>query len=393
MSEYVITNGKIYTEEQTIDKGFVHIKEGEILSVGSGRFQEEETDTSKSIQYINAKGQHILPGFIDIHIHGGYGEDAMDASYDGLKHLAESLLSEGTTSFLATTMTQSTENINRALKNIVTYKAHQDIVNAAEIAGVHLEGPFISEHKVGAQHPKYVQRPSADQIYAFQKVADGLIKIITFAPEVEGAQETLKALKDNIIFSIGHTVATFDEANEAVMRGAKHVTHLYNAATGFAHRDPGVFGAAWLNKNLKTEMIVDGVHSHPASIALAYQLKGNKNCYLITDAMRAKGMPEGEYDLGGQNVIVKDKEARLESGALAGSILRMNDGLRNLINFTGDSLERLWRVTSLNQAIALGIDDVKGSIEMGKDADIVILDDECNVKTTIKNGVPHHFGK
>ena len=164
----------------------------------------------------------------------------MDASYDGLKHLAESLLSEGTTSFLATTMTQSTENINRALKNIVTYKAHQDIANAAEIAGVHLEGPFISEHKVGAQHPKYVQRPSADQICAFKKWQMVLIKIITFAPEVEGAQETLKALKDNIIFSIGHTVATYDEANEAVMSGAKHVTHLYNAATGFAHRDPGV---------------------------------------------------------------------------------------------------------------------------------------------------------
>ena len=273
MSEFVITNGKIYTEEQTIDKGFIHIKDGKILSVGSGHFQKEAADANGSIQFLDAKGQHILPGFIDIHIHGGYGEDAMDASYDGLKHLAESLLSEGTTSFLATTMTQSSENINKALKNIVTYKAHQDIENAAEITGVHLEGPFISEHKVGAQHPKYVQRPSAAQIRAFQEEADGLIKIITFAPEVEGAQETLKALKDNIIFSIGHTVATFDEANEAVKSGAKHITHLYNAATGFAHRDPGVFGAAWLNKGLKTEMIVDGVHSHPASIALECEVR------------------------------------------------------------------------------------------------------------------------
>ncbi|MGX0910616.1 N-acetylglucosamine-6-phosphate deacetylase [Staphylococcus caprae] len=391
MSEYVITNGKIYTENQVIDKGFVHIKDGKIADVGEGHFQG--VAYQESIQRIDAEGRHIVPGFIDIHIHGGYGEDAMDASYEGLQHLAESLLSEGTTSFLATTMTQSTDNINRALKNIVAYQTKQDEHSAAEIVGIHLEGPFISEHKVGAQHPKYVQRPSVEQIHAFQNVANGLIKIITFAPEVDNAKETLNAMKDNIIFSIGHTVATFDEANVAVKHGAKHITHLYNAATGFAHREPGVFGAAWLNKGLNTEMIVDGVHSHPASIALAYKLKGNEHCYLITDAMRAKGMPEGEYDLGGQNVIVKGKEARLASGALAGSILKMNEGLQNLMTYTDDKLENLWRVTSLNQAIALGIDDVKGSIKVGKDADIVILDDDCNVINTIKNGECHHFDK
>ena len=166
---------------------------------------------------------------------------------------------------------------------------------------------------------------------------------------------------------------------------------MYNAATGFQHREPGVFGAAWLNQGLHTEMIVDGVHSHPASIALAYRLKGNQSCYLITDAMRAKGMPEGHYDLGGQDVIVKGSEARLSSGALAGSILKMNEGLKNLIQFTGDTIEHLWRVTSLNQAITLGIDDIKGSIKIGKDADIVIIDDACNVETTIKNGKYHAF--
>lgn len=393
MSEYIIKNGKIYTEEQTIENGFVHIKDGKIINVGEGDLQETFGVSQKSVQFIDAKEQHIVPGFIDIHIHGGYGEDAMDASYDGLKHLAESLLIEGTTSFLATTMTQSTENINCALRNIVSYKEQQDIENAAEIAGIHLEGPYISEYKVGAQNPKYVQRPSVDQIRAFQKTAKGLIKIITFAPEVEGASDTLNALKDDIVFSIGHTVATYDETNDAVKNGAQHITHLYNAATGFAHRDPGVFGAAWLNKDLNTEIIVDGVHSHPASIKLAYQLKGNKNCYLITDAMRAKGMPEGEYDLGGQNVIVKNNEARLESGALAGSILKMNEGLRNLIEYTGDSLEQLWKVTSLNQAVALGIDNVKGSIKPGKDADIVLLDKELNVTATIKNGKLHHYEK
>ncbi len=190
---------------------------------------------------------------------------------------------------------------------------------------------------------------------------------------------------------MGHTVATFDEANEAVEHGAKHITHLYNAATPFEHRDPGVFGAAWTNEGLNTEIIVDGIHSHPASVNIAYKQKGNDHIYLITDAMRAKGMKDGEYDLGGQNVIVKGEEARLESGALAGSILKMNDGLRNLMTFTHDSLDNLWRVASLNQAKALKIDEAKGSLAIGKDADIVIANDEIEISKTIKAGTIHHF--
>lgn len=384
MSNYVITNGRIYTEEQVIENGYLVVEDGKISDIQEGEYTGD-------LQQVDAKGQNILPGFIDIHIHGGYGEDAMDASYEGLKHLAEQLLSEGTTTFLATTMTQSDENIEKTLKNIVAYQADQQKGEAAEIGGVHLEGPFISEHKVGAQNPKYVQRPSVSKIQHFQEIANGQIKIITFAPEVEGAHETLNALHDDIIFSMGHTVATFDEANEAVEHGAKHITHLYNAATPFEHRDPGVFGAAWTNKGLNTEIIVDGVHSHPASVNIAYKQKGNEHMYLITDAMRAKGMKDGEYDLGGQNVIVKGKEARLASGALAGSILRMNDGLRNLMTYTNDSLENLWRVASLNQAKALKIDDTKGSLAIGKDADIVIANDEIEISKTIKAGTIHNF--
>ncbi|MCJ1655358.1 N-acetylglucosamine-6-phosphate deacetylase [Staphylococcus sp. NRL 16/872] len=384
MSNYVITNGRIYTEEQVIENGYLVVEDGKISDIQKGNY-------TGNLQQVDAKGQNVLPGFIDIHIHGGYGEDAMDASYEGLKHLAEQLLSEGTTTFLATTMTQSDENIEKALKNIVAYQADQQQGEAAEIGGVHLEGPFISEHKVGAQNPKYVQRPSVSKIQQFQAIANGQIKIITFAPEVEGAHETLNALHDDIIFSMGHTVATFDEANEAVEHGAKHITHLYNAATPFEHRDPGVFGAAWTNEGLNTEIIVDGIHSHPASVNIAYKQKGNDHIYLITDAMRAKGMKDGEYDLGGQNVIVKGEEARLESGALAGSILKMNDGLRNLMTFTHDSLDNLWRVASLNQAKALKIDEAKGSLAIGKDADIVIANDEIEISKTIKAGTIHHF--
>ncbi|MEC5301165.1 MULTISPECIES: N-acetylglucosamine-6-phosphate deacetylase [Staphylococcus] len=385
MSKYVIANGRIYTENETIAQGYIIIDNGKIAQIGTGEYQGELTT-------IDLKGQHVLPGFIDIHMHGGYGEDAMDASFEGLKHLSESLLSEGTTSFLATTMTQSDENIIKALKNIVNYQGQQDNLNAASIVGIHLEGPFISEHKVGAQNPAYVQRPSVAKIQQFQEIANDQIKVMTFAPEVEGARETLAALHNQINFSIGHTVATFDEVNEAVAHGAKHVTHLYNAGTAFEHRNPGLSGAAWVNDKLSTESIVDGIHSHPASIKIAYKQKGNKLFFLITDAMRAKGMPDGEYDLGGQNVTVKGSEARLASGALAGSILKMNEGLKNLIKFTGASLDDLWRVTSLNQAIALNIEDNKGSIAVGKDADIVVVDDDMHVLTTIKSGEVHNFG-
>ncbi|MGO3496275.1 MAG: N-acetylglucosamine-6-phosphate deacetylase [Staphylococcus equorum] len=384
MVEYVIENGRIYTEEEIIERGYIIVKEDKITDVGKG-------DYEGALTTYDAQGQHVLPGFIDIHMHGGYGEDAMDASCDGLKHLAESLLSEGTTSFLATTMTQSDENITKALENIIEYQKQQNVLKAADIVGIHLEGPFISEHKVGAQNPAYVQRPSIEKVQQFQKTANNQIKVITFAPEVEGAHETLEALHDQIRFSIGHTVATFDETNEAVARGAKHVTHLYNAGTPFEHREPGVFGAAWTNDSLSTELIVDGIHSHPTAIQIAYKQKGNTRFFLITDAMRAKGMPDGEYDLGGQNVIVKGSEARLASGALAGSILKMNEGLKNLIQYTGDSLDNLWRVTSLNQAIALNIESQKGSLKVGKDADIVIVDDEITVQTTIKAGEIHKF--
>ncbi len=384
MAEYVIENGRIYTEAELIERGYIIVKDDKITDIGKG-------DYEGALTTYDAQGQHVLPGFIDIHMHGGYGEDAMDASYEGLKHLAESLLSEGTTSFLATTMTQSDENITKALENIIEYQKQQDVLKAADIVGIHLEGPFISEHKVGAQNPAYVQRPSIEKVQQFQKTANNQIKVITFAPEVEGAHETLEALHNQIRFSIGHTVATFDETNEAVARGAKHVTHLYNAGTPFEHREPGVFGAAWTNDSLSTELIVDGIHSHPTAIQIAYKQKGNTRFFLITDAMRAKGMPDGEYDLGGQNVIVKGSEARLASGALAGSILKMNEGLKNLIQYTGDSLDNLWRVTSLNQAIALNIESQKGSLKVGKDADIVIVDDEITVQTTIKAGEIHKF--
>ena len=378
MTEYVIQGGTIYTEDGSIEKGHIIVKDGRILHIG-------HTPYHGHLKTLNVPNSHILPGFIDIHIHGGYGEDAMDASADGLKHLSERLLSEGTTSYLATTMTQSNQAIINALQTISHYQVKQSS-HEAEILGVHLEGPFISEHKVGAQNPKFVQRPTIEQLEAYQQAAQGLIKIVTIAPEVEGAHKVMQSLSDQIIFSIGHTIATYDEVNKAVTLGANHVTHLYNAGTSFTHRNPGVFGAAWTNPFLHCELIADGIHSHPTSVDIAFKMKDTTHMFLITDAMRAKGLGPGTYDLGGQNVIVSNHQARLENGALAGSILKMNEGLKNTIRFTKRSLEDLWRVTSYNQAKALNILHQKGSLREGKHADIVILDSEINVLKTIKMG-------
>ncbi len=209
---------------------------------------------------------------------------------------------------------------------------------------------------------------------------------MTIAPEVDGAMDVITAKHDDIIFSIGHTVATYDEMNAAVAAGAKHITHLYNAATPFNHRNPGAFGAAWINDDLKTECIVDGIHSHQASVKIAYRLKGRDRFMIITDAMRAKGMPDGDYELGGQAVVKQHDKAVLADGTLAGSILKMNEALRNFMAYTGETLDNAWRVVSYNQAAALGLSDEIGSIKQGKYADLVLVDEELNVLTAVKKG-------
>lgn len=381
--DYAIVNGIIHTENDLIRNGYLIISNGNIKEINNGTYEGD-------LPTLSAEGHHVLPGFIDIHIHGGYGEDTMDASFDGLKYLSKKLLSEGTTSFLPTTMTQCNKNIELALSNIVSCQAVQDGKNSADILGVHLEGPFISPDKVGAQNPKYVQSISVEKIKHFQNIAKNQIKIITIAPEIKEADDIIQKLADEIIFSIGHTTSTFDQVNNFAELGVKHATHFYNACTGFDHRKPGLFGAVWTNKQLKAEIIVDGIHSHPNAIDIAYRLKGNKDLYLITDSMRAKGMSDGSYDLGGQNVNVKYPEARLNSGELAGSILCMIDGFKKLVEYTNASISDLWPLTSLNQAKLLNIDDITGSIKEGKVADIIIVDSNISLHTTIKGGVVHY---
>lgn len=331
----------------------------------------------------SGKNWTVAPGFIDVHIHGSAGHDVMDATPEAIKGLAASLPKEGTTSFLATTMTQSDEAISEALENISKFEAEE---KQAEMLGVHLEGPFISPKQPGAQPAEFITLPSASLFNKWQVLSGKRIKMITMAPEIEGGFAFVKQLKSaGIIASMGHSDASYEEMQQAIGAGASHITHLYNQMSAFHHRDPGVVGTALLEEKLTVELIADFIHSHPKSVEMAYRLKGADRLVLITDAMRAKGLPNGVYDLAGQDVHVTETGARLESGALAGSILTMDTAVRNVRSVTNCSISDLVAMTSANAAKELGLTQ-KGKIEAGRDADLVILDDELNVHMTICRG-------
>ncbi|MEK4426671.1 N-acetylglucosamine-6-phosphate deacetylase [Solibacillus sp. FSL K6-1523] len=325
----------------------------------------------------------LLPGFIDIHIHGANGFDTMDSSQQALEGIAKHLVKEGVTSFLATTMTQSTENIEAALINVKNYEDHFE---GAGLLGIHVEGPFLSVKRAGAQPVEFMQSPSISLLERWHELSGGFIKIMTVAPELENGLAFVKKLRNlNIIASMGHTDATMDEVQTAVEAGVTQATHLFNQMRPFHHREPGVVGAALQDDNVFVELIVDFIHSHPKAVNLVYKVKGAKQIILITDAMRAKGLPDGEYDLGGQIAYVTKNEARLEDGALAGSILTMEQAVKNMKAVTGCSLEDIVAMTSYNAAQQLGVTK-KGRIAVSYDADFVIIDRELSVHKTIRQG-------
>ena len=329
----------------------------------------------------------IIPGFIDQHIHGAAGSDGMDGTIEDLKNIACALAKEGTTSFLATTMTQSVENITKALNAVKEYIA-LGLTEGAEIAGVHLEGPFISKDAIGAQPLEYVAAPSVEVFKVYEEASGNTIKIVTLAPEVEGSSELIKYLvSKNIVASIGHTTAKFDDVEQAVKDGATNITHTYNAMKGVHHREAGTVGGAYIFDELYAEIICDGIHVSAPAIKVLYKNKPHDKFVLITDAMRAKHMPDGDYELGGQPVIVRNNEARLPNGVLAGSVLRMNHAVRNVMKFLDLPLEEVVKYASINPARNLGIDHEVGSIKVGKRANLVVVDENLEVYMTIRDGI------
>ncbi|MFP9127440.1 N-acetylglucosamine-6-phosphate deacetylase [Niallia sp. BSM11] len=375
----------IYTEEGVLSDGYLLMEKGRIHSYGK-LAELEKTENVQTISF--PKGSKLIPGMIDIHIHGAKNADAMDGSHDGLKTIAEILPYEGTTSFLATTMTQGQEEIESALTCISAFIETDNKPGQAEILGVHLEGPFINEKRAGAQPLDAIKTADIELFQRWNQLAGNQIRLVTLAPEKENGLKLAAYLKENgIVASMGHTDAVYEEVVEAVQAGMNHVTHLYNGMRGFHHRDPGTAGAVLLHDELTAEMIVDGVHIHPEIVKLTYKQKGKDKIILITDSMRAKWLEDGVSSLGGQKVIVKDGKALLENGALAGSTLKMNDALTNMMAFTGCSLEDVITMGAYNPAKQIGILDRKGSIKTGKDADLVVLDDNNKVILTICRGI------
>ncbi|GGE52353.1 N-acetylglucosamine-6-phosphate deacetylase [Pullulanibacillus camelliae] len=372
----------VYLEDRVIQNGYVLLKNGKIEEVGEGLPENGEGFEHQSF----SPGYKLIPGMIDVHIHGANQSDVMDATYEALANMATVLPKEGTTSFLATTITQEPRAIEKALTNVDTYLQHP-VAEGAEVLGVHLEGPYINKEKAGAQPPNYIIPSDIEQFDHWNTLSGERIKLVTLAPEVENGLAFIRHLVNKgIVASIGHSAATYKEVTQAVEAGATHVTHLFNGMSGLHHREPGVVGSAFLHDALFTEMIVDGIHIVPESVKLAYQIKGQDRIILITDAMRAKCMKNGIYDLGGQQVTVENGKATLPEGQLAGSVLKMADALRNMMAFADTDLPAVIKMGSENPAKQLNVFDRKGSIAAGKDADLLILNEDNEIVMTLCRG-------
>lgn len=372
-------DAKVYVKNQGIINTNVGFVDGKIAYIGD--------DKTKITEVLPCdKNSVVLPGFIDEHIHGAAGADAMDGTTDALSKIANAVASEGTTTFLATTMTQSPENILNAMKAVKEYRENAPI-DGAEIAGIHLEGPFISDKHIGAQPLEYVAKPDVKVFEQYNKASGNAIKIVSMSPETDGAEELIKYLSENgIVASAGHTDAGFNDISKALSWGLKNVTHTYNAQKGLHHREIGTVGSAMLIDELNCEAICDLIHLSVPAIKLLIKNKPHDKFTLITDSMRAKHLADGISELGGQEVIVKNGEARLKNGALAGSILKMNDAIKNLVLSCDVPFTDAVDFATVNPAKNLGLDKEIGTIEVSKRANITVLDGEFNVKLTVRDG-------
>ena len=330
----------------------------------------------------------LVPGFIDEHIHGAGGADAMDGTPEALATISATLAKEGTTAFLATTMTQSEENISQAL-SAVKDAMENHTCTGAQLLGVHLEGPFISPKHVGAQPLEYVLQPSVEVFDRYDEISGGAIRVVSLAPECDVDLRLVQHVHaKGKIASVAHTGATYAQVEAAAKVGVRSITHTYNAQTSLHHREAGVVGAAMLLDEVACELICDIIHVSAPAIRLLIKNKPHEKVILITDAMRAKGMPDGLSELGGQQVIVKDGEARLTDGTLAGSVLKMNVAIKNLVVRVGIPFTDAVDFATRNPAMQLGILHERGTIEVGKRADVVLLGDDFSVQATLINATP-----
>jgi len=374
--------GTIITPFRLLEDRIIIIEKGKIIAITD---KKEDLTILKNVEIIEAQNKFIVPGYIDIHVHGGGGSDVMDGEYEAIKQVATIHSRFGTTAFLPTTMAMTKDKIIKSLKSI--HEARLKGTGTAEILGIHLEGPYINPEKKGAQKEEDIKKVSVEEFLEFNQASGNLIRLVTIAPEMPGAIDFIRWLhQQGIIVSVGHSNATYKQVQEGIQAGLSHVTHIFNAMRGLHHREPGVVGAALSSPKLTVEVIADDIHVHPIVIKILIGVKEDKQVVLVTDAIRAAGINEGIYSLGGQKIIVKQGQARLTSGVLAGSVLTMDKAVKNLVTKVGISLPKAIQMASFNPAKCLGIDDKKGSLEINKDADIVILNKNLETELTMVAG-------
>ncbi len=369
-----IVNGKIILPDSLVE-GRVLLFDEKIIGLSDS--------APEGAEIIDAAGRYVAPGLVDIHVHGYLGEDVSDGQEAGLLKMAEGFVKNGVTAWLPTTMTVSYEELRRAFDAVRRLSDHKNNPKGAQIMGVHAEGPFINPSKKGAQAVEHIRPADA----AFLIENSDIIRIVTIAPEMPGAMDCIREVsqKTDMLISMGHTAANYETAKASIEAGVRHATHLFNAMTPLNHRDPGVVGAALADDRVSTELIADTFHISPDLFALVAKVKGN-NLVLITDCTRAGGLEDGEYTLGGQPIFVKGIECRLADGTIAGSVLKLNNAIRNMRQHTGLPIEQVVRMASLNAAACVGLDACKGSLEAGKDADIILADEQFAVSQTIIAG-------
>jgi len=364
-----------------MEKGYgVVFNKGKIIDIDL----EENINLELISEVINGDGRFLSPGFIDIHNHGNTGHDIMDSTEETLDKIGEFHIKNGATSYLGTIITSSYDNIITSIKNITNYKNKKTL---SQLLGIHLEGPFFSILRKGAQPEKYIKEPDIEIVKDFVELAKNKLKMVSIAPEFNGAIEIISYLKEkNITIAMAHSNATFNEAKKGINYGVTVATHLFNGMREFNHREPGIIGAALTDDRVYCELIYDRIHLHDETVKIALKTKGVDKIVLVSDAMRAAGLEDGEYELGGQKVIVNKGAARLENGGLAGSTLNLKDAVYNMVNMLNIPIQDAVRMASLSPAKAIGVSKHKGSIEIGKDADMLLFDDDINISSVFISG-------
>lgn len=381
----IIDNVRVYTEEKTFVEGGIILDGDKIQRV----YVEAEKPQFGAEEVLDGNGAYAIPGLIDLHFHGCKGDDFCDGTVEAIERIAQYEASIGVTAIAPATMTLPVEELKQILSVAAEYKKQGTDSKAADLVGINMEGPFISKVKKGAQDERNILPCNVEIAKQFLEASDGLVKFIGIAPEDnENYLEFIEAMKGKVDISLAHTNADYDVAKNAFDAGANHAVHLYNAMPAFTHRAPGVVGAVYDSKHVMAEIICDGIHIHPAMVRATFEMMGADRMILISDSMRATGMPDGQYTLGGLDVKVVGKRATLVSdGAIAGSATNLADCMRTVVKEMQIPLETAVACATINPAKSLGIDDQYGSIKAGKKADIVLLKENLDLQMVIKDGV------